>query len=570
MKFKIHKLSFKYLITFSLCIMIPVTLTVVGINLVYIRSQQNLYHVQMQETVNQMSQNISNEVISLSILSSALSHNKEFLKHCVEYSKEKDKEKLYDLYNLIDLELSRLFLYTNKVGFITVYINGKPPFMYKNSPLFTNVGKPPIIDQVFLDNLEETPRRLKLFDNLFTIIDKTPHLSFALDLKGTTHYEFIDKIVFSYPINLLMDITKNSSLDQFLYITSNLGDVILDPNGHNLSNDLNNKRKNSVIDKKNWILLDSAILSTTWTLTQSLNLDKHTKSLFAIQRIFIIIISGLILLFLLYSLLFFNSLINPLNGLIEKMKLVESGDYTTQAPEPKEFEMRRLIHSFNSMVKKIHLLTKGKEKNEKEKSRLELQALQYQINPHFIGNTLNSIRLMAVVNKNDNIKNMTASLMKLVNDSFRNDGNKTTIKDEIKLLKSYIHIMKVRFSTPIDLKTNIDIDLESLTILKMLLQPIVENSIVHGFVDSKVRDIILIRVKKHNENILIDIIDNGVGISNNQHQQNRGSFTHIGLKNVDRRIKLNYGDEFGIRTSSKTNCYTKVSVLLPYKGETID
>ena len=260
----------------------------------------------------------------------------------------------------------------------------------------------------------------------------------------------------------------------------------------------------------------------------------------------------------------------PLNNLIENMSLVEKGDYSVNVPEPKPFEMRKLIHSFNRMVHKIDRLTKEKSLNEKEKSQLELQALQYQINPHFIANTLNSIRLMAVVKKNENIKNMTAALMKIINDSFRGDGNINTLNDEKESLKSYVHIMKVRFSVPIDIIFSISDEFLQCKILKMLLQPIVENSVVHGFEGKLNKGVILIKAKKcSNDNLVIQVIDNGIGIKNNNINNSiissglKSSLTRVGVVNVDRRIKLNYGNEYGIKINSNYGFYTKVSLLLP-------
>ena len=160
------------------------------------------------------------------------------------------------------------------------------------------------------------------------------------------------------------------------------------------------------------------------------------------------IFAFLFVFFIIYTVLFFHSMISPLNILIEKMQLVEDGDYTVTVPEPAEKELNHLFHSFNRMIRRVRELTDKQSRIDREKSLLELQALQYQINPHFIANTLNSIRLMAVVRKNENIKNMTASLMKIINDSFRGEGNKSSLSEEKVSLFSYVHIMKVRFSIP--------------------------------------------------------------------------------------------------------------------------
>lgn len=575
-----HTLTIRYLITFSFCIIIPVIFLVIGINIIYIKSQRKITGIQMQETVNQTSESLGNEISKLKILSSALSHNSTFVEYAFDYIHENDPRKQYILTEKIDLELSRLFLYTNKVGLICVYFKDEPTIMFRNSPLYQHLIKAPKLNKKLIGDIMEREGILQVDNDFYSIFSKDrqaiiqkeePHLSLAIKPKGEV--DFIDKIFFSYPVKQLSSISAKSTISRFSFIVDN-GEVILQPKNHNISKVLINRKKNGTLNNKRWILLSSNIPYTSWTLYQAVDVDEFTKPLYVLQKVFFIIIGALILLFILFTYLFFNTLIKPVNLLIDGMSLVEDGNYSVVIPEPKEIEMKRLIHSFNRMVNRIGFLTTENILNEKEKGKLELQALQYQINPHFVANTLNSIRLMAVIRKNENIKNMTASLMKIINDSFRSKGNITTINEERSSLKSYIHIMAVRFSNPIELLFSIDKKLERLKILKMILQPIVENSIVHGFDGKKSKGVILIKVENNKtDNLQITVIDNGCGftLDENDNKGHASSFTRVGIKNVDRRIKLNYGDNFGLNIISKKGFYTKVSIILPIiEGEQVD
>ncbi|MCF7934598.1 MAG: histidine kinase, partial [Spirochaetia bacterium] len=326
-----------------------------------------------------------------------------------------------------------------------------------------------------------------------------------------------------------------------------------------------------------WLITGQNIPFTGWNIYYAAEKQVISAPFTRIKQLFNLGIAIIVFLFIWYSLLFFHNMVTPVNALISKMHLVKNGDYTVAAEATGPEEIQNLVLSFNTMIAEVKQLTEERETNEKERSRLEQEALQYQINPHFIANTLNSIRLMAIMNKDDHIKDMTASLMRLINDSFRSNGSCIRLDEELQNITGYIHIMKVRFGNRIELIDHTPANLADRQLLKMLIQPIVENSIVHGFSEMKGRCTIEISAElkqiadeEQPGKLLITIRDNGKGCSidpnspfpSSQSRNARG-FTSLGLQNVHKRIILHYGNEFGLTMNSTIGKETSVIIALP-------
>lgn len=252
------------------------------------------------------------------------------------------------------------------------------------------------------------------------------------------------------------------------------------------------------------------------------------------------------------------------------MRIVENGNFDAGMDVKGSDEIYQLGKAFNRMVKKIQNLIEERNLKEKEKNEAEMEALQAQINPHFIANTLSTIRFMAMIAKVDNIKEMTEAFINIVTSSFNRKSCFHTIETEIHVLESYVYIMQVRYGNTFEVNFEADEEVKSCFILKMLIQPIVENAIVHGLSDSEGDGKVVVRFKKEQDALLVEIEDNGVGITEEkiqkvltEDQRSKKGFTGLGINNVDQRIKLNYGDDFGLSIESELNRYTLFKVRLP-------
>ncbi|MDC7233036.1 MAG: sensor histidine kinase [Spirochaetales bacterium] len=573
MQIRIHRLSLNYLITFLLMVMLPFFIFGYFINYYYGRYLIQQMEQRMSETVVQVARNLEDEINNISILASSLVHNSEFLEAAASYSRATGPEQLYLGQEAMDFHLSNLFLSTNKIGSIYIFTKNKAPYLYKNFPVHTNSPAiiEPDIDSWMSSDLKHNV--IQIQDEFFTLAGgeipgKEPLLTLLVRPQNRpVSSEEVKAFLFTFRMNLLKQMYNQNTSQGYGAITNRSGDILL--------GNAENEKTRQILDQddrtgRKWIRVSAPIHTTGWTVTHAYERESLLRPFLRIRTIFNLILSGIIIIFILYTVLFFQNMINPVNHLIEFMDKVEQGDYSVRIPDPAgPEEMKHLLLAFNSMISQVDQLTRDKERNEQEKNRLELQALQYQINPHFVANTLNAIRMMAVVNKDDHIKNMTASLMQLVNDSFRGAGNTSSLTHEMESLTSYVHIMKVRFGNPISLCFTIPEELKNWKIRKMMLQPLVENAIIHGFQDGSRKGIILIQAFRKQDKLIIRITDNGQGMDLQtegvlpEGGEERQGLTALGIRSVMRRIELNYGEDYGLKIKSSPGHYCSVTLTLP-------
>jgi two-component system sensor histidine kinase YesM len=278
----------------------------------------------------------------------------------------------------------------------------------------------------------------------------------------------------------------------------------------------------------------------------------------------------LVLLFFVYTGTFFRSIIRPVRRVILNMEQVGKGDMHVQVETTGIAELNVLCDSFNRMVEKIRQLTKQIEVKERQRTQAEIEALQCQINPHFLSNTLNSIKMMASMVGAESIRKMTGALMGILTESFSHNGALTSLEKEIANLEHYVYIMKVRFGDSFDVTFDIHEEIKNLWILKMLIQPILENAILHGVRALETQGDVRIKGWSQDKRLYLEVSDNGVGISTEilsslwkaKEHPHKGLHC-IGIRNVHERIRLNYGDGYGLRIRSELNEGTTVTLVLP-------
>lgn len=259
-----------------------------------------------------------------------------------------------------------------------------------------------------------------------------------------------------------------------------------------------------------------------------------------------------------------------LKYIFEPMKVLSTGMHNVSrkrfegiAERNKEDEMGMLIHSYNDMILEIQTLITNIRNEEKAKNEEKLKVLSMQIGPHFIYNTLNTIKWMAAANKQENIKKMVESFLRLMQSVTYTGDEEITIREEKELLDSYIYIQKMRFLN-FEVEYELPAELEELKILKFILQPFVENCILHAFKRRERVGLISIRYFLQGEKLHIEVADNGIGFSGEAGRPVREERRdHIGIRNVIERINLHYGSEYGVRIESAENKGAVITVVLP-------
>jgi two-component system, sensor histidine kinase YesM len=202
-----------------------------------------------------------------------------------------------------------------------------------------------------------------------------------------------------------------------------------------------------------------------------------------------------------------------------------------------------------------------------------LKALQAQINPHFLYNTLASISWLGMRNNEKEITKMSNALAKFYKVSLSKGRNIITVKDEIEHVKAYIDIQDIRYKNKLSIIYSIDEELLETFTIKLILQPFIENAIMHGMWKEKEKINMHLIVKKFEDNVIWQVIDDGIGISRGRQQELMVNTEHVasgyGVINVDQRIKIFYGDQYGVTIFSREGIGTVITIVTPLneKGE---
>lgn len=279
---------------------------------------------------------------------------------------------------------------------------------------------------------------------------------------------------------------------------------------------------------------------------------------------------------LLLSYFISKSISNPLNNLILSMNEAEKGNLSSDCKDPARDEIGEVAGHFNKMLHEVKTLLENVKSEEKQKRAAELKALQAQINPHFLSNTLNTVKWLANIRNAENIEKLITSLIDLLHVSVGKGDELITVREEIKYLENYISIQNYKYCDKFKVRFDIQENTLDCKLLKFLLQPLVENSIIHGIEPLEGEGLITVKSCRYNGNLVVTVTDNGVGISDDERKDlfnkekwsSKSRFSGIGLTNVEERIKLYFGEQYGIHIESIPYLFTTLELTLPYiKGE---
>jgi|GEM_PF-3396243 len=267
----------------------------------------------------------------------------------------------------------------------------------------------------------------------------------------------------------------------------------------------------------------------------------------------------------------------PIHKMIKDMNKIKNGELGTRIRLTREDEFLTLSNSFNDMLDRIETLIVEKAQVEAMKKQFELKALQAQINPHFLFNTLNSINSLLDLKRTEKIPDIIHSLVHLFEYTLEKYGEFIDIRTELRGLKYYTELLQIRYANKFRMQYEIDEGILHLGILKMTLQPIVENAVFHGIKESTDRGLITVGgyVAPNKKYLVLYVEDNGVGISperlsrilkpdaDDWKSPERRGFNSIGLRNVHERLQLHFGNEYGLTVISRVGEGTRVEIRYP-------
>ena len=370
----------------------------------------------------------------------------------------------------------------------------------------------------------------------------------------------------------------------YVFILDQNGNIVYHPQQQQLYNELQTENISLVMNAKSDIVTvgkgdDEKIYAlshsdiTGWTIVGCMNMSELLRNSRQTRSIYVLVAVGLIIVALLISSLIARNITLPIQKLRDSMKSVQKGNFDIEDIEViSDNEIGSLTRSFNVMTHRIRELMEQNVKEQEQKRKIELKALQSQINPHFLYNTLDSIIWMAEGKKNEEVVIMTASLARLLRQSISNDREQITVAEEIDYVRSYLTIQKMRYKDKLEYTIDVEERILDVRIIKFVLQPLVENAIYHGLKYKETKGNLDIRGYRRGNRVCLVVADDGAGMEESElehileKKEKKTKSNGVGVYNVQKRLQLYYGPEYGISYISRKGEGTVATVTIPLDG----
>lgn len=331
-------------------------------------------------------------------------------------------------------------------------------------------------------------------------------------------------------------------------------------------------------------LMDNTILPDNWKLVMGISSNILLKDIRNTAGTILILCVAMLPIFLLLVNFLYSDIVKPINLLVKRMHQIENGDIGITIENKREDEFGYMNKTFNRMSLEIKNLINTVYKKQIATKVAELKALQAQMNPHFLYNTLDSINWKAKIYGVEEISEMVSALSSIIEANLNRINEKfITMDKEIEYINNYYFLLKKRYGKKINLELNIKMDALNCVIPKLILQPIVENAVYHGLETKVGSGTIFLKAGMDDDRLLIEVRDDGTGIDEETLERLNSSLTEdereasadadaesankslssIGIINVHKRIRLLYGNKYGLKIASKPGEGTVVGISLP-------
>jgi two-component system, sensor histidine kinase YesM len=313
-----------------------------------------------------------------------------------------------------------------------------------------------------------------------------------------------------------------------------------------------------------------------WTYWSIIPFNKLFSKITAVKYSLVLVFVLMFIILISLSFNFFSRITKPILELAGTMQKVQNGNFTIvntlNPPKIYQDEVGVLYRNFKTMIQRIDELIKENYSKQLLIKETEFKALQSQINPHFLYNTLESINWLAIINKQKQISSMVEALGNLMRNSINFKEDIITIEEELEIVTSYLTIQKYRFDDRLEFQLDIPSGFMKCRIPKLILQPLLENSFKHAVETSIYTSVIKLQAYQEQDKLLIRVEDNGPGIDPLILQKVKEGIvkpkgTGIGLNNIDNRIKLFTGEQYGLRIENLLGKGTAITVVLPFQTE---
>lgn len=536
------------------------------------------------QLIEQMSQNIEYYVREMEIVSNSLTSDYDVRSYFSDTDQSTNVSQIEANKNRISLQMDTLLdsrediisatlfgfekesiVYKKKI--LNPYVNIEGSNWYKGALL--NEGAP-YVTSSYVQNIYE--------GNYPWVV------SMSQEIRGLNREDLVGVLVIDMNYKAINDICNKVSLgDQgYVYILDNKGTIVWHPKQQLINTGLYSEVVEEVLEVRDGnfstsvegdqrIYTVKTSQATGWYIVGVAHEKELVQNINYMAWLFVAVAFLSVLIAFIISRVISADLSRPIKNLKKTMLKVQDGDFDVLARIDSKNEIGDLSHTFNALTTEIKRLLDENVKEQRLKRKSELKALQAQINPHFLYNTLDSIIWMSLADKKEEVVEMTASLAKLFRLSINKGHEMITVKDEVAHVSHYLTIQKFRYNYKLTYDIHCEKEVEDKMTLKLILQPLVENAIYHGLKNKEAGGHIDLRIYQEEANVVFQIIDNGVGMTPERlehiYEVRSENGSGVGAKNVYERLQLLYGTRANINYISDLEVGTTVTIKIPIEAE---
>lgn len=323
------------------------------------------------------------------------------------------------------------------------------------------------------------------------------------------------------------------------------------------------------IPKSNDVITVSAdAVMTDYSMVSVSDLSELTGDLRNARNWILLVIILMNILFAVPEILIIRSIMKPVREMEKTMEQVMEGDMSVRAKVYHQDEIGHLSTIFNKMIQQIEQLIDELVTEKMLKKEAEIEALQYQITPHFMYNTLSSIRYAAKLEHSERIADLLQAFTELLRMSASDRGAFITVQQEMQMVRNYAMLQKFRYADSFDVHINVADGTEGFYVPRLIVQPLVENAILHGLDHKQENNEIMISVSQDDKYLILKVSDSGLGMTHEKVQElmngtHRNKFSGIGISNIKERLRLYYGDRGKLKYYSEQGQGTVAVMVIP-------
>ncbi|WP_314589310.1 sensor histidine kinase [Paenibacillus terrigena] len=453
------------------------------------------------------------------------------------------------------------------------------------------ISRDPLTNEFWYKQAIESKDQLQLISrplgrNLTAGINNTADdvVSIIKAIKHPTREDVIGVISIDLKLDTIEKMIQGITLGKsgFVYITDRTGEIVYAPvnpvvnrvNPSWLEKKHSHAMVKTILNQKHQIIYHQS-LYTQWKTVGVFSLSETLQEVTTIRYYSLIIGMVTLLLAFIVAFIFVSSIVSPMKSLKNLMKKAENGDLSVHFTHPYQDEIGQVGNSFNNMIGELRNLIELVYQEQQSKREAEIRILQAQIKPHFLYNTLDGIEWMAEEQGANEIAEMIGALSNLFRLGLSGGQEMLSVHDELEHVRSYLIIQKMRYENKLDYEIICDPGLEHYQVLKLTLQPLVENAIYHGIKARRGKGMIRIQAHIRANELCLTVSDDGVGMTEEKLKEVRDtldrksiesaatSFGGFGIHNVNQRIKMSFGDQYGLEFHSQVHVGVTVHIWHP-------